>query len=137
MWSMTWDGWVKSVPRRDCDYLLFKQVASHSLGCCYLYSFIGWHEWFYNQCCFCKFLKMVSIITSLLLVSFFTHLSPNFPTGSNYIFDLFSTVRSISSLECYKARFLIRHSYRKTNVPSWQHMQLHHHGGQESFDSCG
>lgn len=80
-------GWMCEVSAEKRLWLPVVQTSS--LGCCYLYSFKGWHEWFCNQFCFCKFLKMVSIITSLFLVFFFTPLSPNFPTGSNYIFDLY------------------------------------------------
>lgn len=68
--SMTWDGCVKLAPWWNCDHLLFKQVALDSLGCFYLCSFNGLHELFYNQFCFFKFLKMVTIITSLFLASF-------------------------------------------------------------------
>lgn len=99
---MTCDGCVKSAPRRDSDYLVFKQVCPDSLGCLYLYSFNGLHEQFYSRFLLPNFLKTVSII-----------ISPLVPIN---LLIYISTVRSMSNLRSYKQAFPTSQTYRQNNV---------------------
>lgn len=128
---MTLDRCVVLTPRKDCDpLLLFKQVAPDRLSCLDLYLFTGLFALCCKQFLLSRFLNMVAIIASLLTASFPSHF-PTLPGVIITLFELYLYRQRHKNFAILKGIFLITHTCRQNNLPSWQHVLLQYHARWE------